>query len=196
MKKFQTATFHNSIDAWLEISLCNKSPQVALIHCAVVFNFLFILWKLRNSTKHHSRKPSATYDIDWIMLQVQISGNASLKASYINMQEFSFIKEFKVNFISPKAPSVKEVIWNPPAFGWIKCNCDEVFIHDNANARCGCLFHNHMGDFILAFAELLHCVSSVHAEFGAAICAMEIAIDRGWSKLWLETDSRNILTKN
>lgn len=45
--------------------------------------------------------------IEWIMLQVQISGSTTHKSSHINMLDFFFIKEFKVNILPPKEPTTK-----------------------------------------------------------------------------------------
>ncbi|XP_058783661.1 uncharacterized protein LOC131658374 [Vicia villosa] len=109
------------------------------------------------------------------------------------MMDFTLIREFKVNIIPPKAPSIFEVICAPPSFGWIKSNCDGAFIHDSSKAGGAGLFRNYRGDFTLAFAENIRCNTSVHAEFGAVIHVMEIAIDRGWQKLWVETDSTMVV---
>ncbi|XP_058757179.1 uncharacterized protein LOC131630417 [Vicia villosa] len=178
---------------WLNLFHHNKSPQFALVHCAAVVNLLYIIWQTRNAARHNNIKPNYGYATDWILRKVRLSGNSSKKASFINMMDFTLIKEIKVNIIPPKAPSILEVIWAPPNFGWFKCNCDGSFIHDSSKVGGAGLFRNYKGDFILSFAENLRCNSSVHAEFGAVIRAMEIAIDRGWQKLWIETDSSMVV---
>ncbi|XP_058734173.1 uncharacterized protein LOC131605892 [Vicia villosa] len=175
----------STVPDWLDSNLCLNSPQVALIHGAAVVNSLFSLWQIRNSAKYDNRKPSLKSATEWILQQVQKSGNSSSKGSFISMQDFSFIKDFKVNIIPPKSPTIKEVLWSPPSLGWLKCNCDGSFIPDISKAGCGGIFRNHSGDFTLAFAEPIRFTSSLHAEFGAVIRAMEIAILNGWNKLWV-----------
>lgn len=76
-----------------------------------------------------------------------------------------------------------------PSNGWIKCNTNGAFAYDSTVVGSDVIFRNHLGNFVLTYAERFNCVSPLHAEFGVVIKAMEIAINRGWTKLWLETDS-------
>jgi hypothetical protein len=105
--------------------------------------------------------------------------------------EFDFIgscfgwKQDKTN-IPPRAPIIKEVIWRPSLSSWAKCNTDGASIA--SASACGGLFWNHNADLLGCFAEKLDYVSAFFAELGAVLRAIEIAVYKNWSNLWIETD--------
>ncbi|KAK2416759.1 hypothetical protein QL285_039126 [Trifolium repens] len=104
------------------------------------------------------------------------------------MRDFSILKKFNIILHPPKAPSIKDVIWNPPPLNWLKCNTDGAF---NATAAsCGGVFRNHLSSFVVAFAEKMVFQSSFITELCGVMRAIEVAIEHDWLNLWIETDSR------
>jgi hypothetical protein len=69
---------------------------------------------------------------------------------------------------------------------WAKCNTDGASIA--SASACGGLFRNHNADLLGCFAEKLDYVSAFFAELGAVLRAIEIAVYKNWSNLWIETD--------
>jgi len=53
-----------------------------------------------------------------------LAGNVTSKASNNSMRDFNILKIFNVATHQPRTPMVKEVIWSPPHFNWLKCNID------------------------------------------------------------------------
>ncbi|MCH84126.1 ribonuclease H protein [Trifolium medium] len=90
------------------------------------------------------------------------------------MSEFAIFKAFNVNIHPPKAPTITEVLWQPPFSIWIKCNIDGAAKGYPGFAACGGLYRNKYGDFIGGFADNLGIASSIYAE--GAIHAIEIAV--------------------
>ncbi|PNX70543.1 ribonuclease H, partial [Trifolium pratense] len=62
----------------------------------------------------------------------------------------------------PRAPSIKEVLWQPPPMNWMKCNTDGAY--NTIKASCG-------------------------AELCGVMKAVEIANIHNWLNIWIETDS-------
>lgn len=155
----------SSVEGWLQLCSCIASPQVAVVIYVVVINTFFQIWQIRNNVKHGKIKTNVVISKKGIMHQVKLSGNNSSRSSFINMKEYSIIKAFNVSIKPLKAPSIKEVIWTPPSFGWHKCNCDGAFSYGSLVAAGGGLFRNHNGNFVMDFAERLVCDSSLHVEF-------------------------------
>jgi ribonuclease HI len=92
------------------------------------------------------------------------------------------LKALHVPLKFPNAPIIKEVLWQPPILDWIKCNSDGASAGNPGNSACGG-----------AFAVNLGIQSSLFAELMGAMLAIEIAHQKGWSSLWLETDSMLVL---
>jgi ribonuclease HI len=105
------------------------------------------------------------------------------------MRDFSILKIFNVATHQPRVPMVKEVIWSPAHFNWLKCNIDGASNGNPDPAACGGIFRKHDASFLSCFAEPLGNVSSFHAEICGALRAIELACQNNWSDLWLETDS-------
>lgn len=86
------------------------------------------------------------------------------------------------------------MIWPPPDFNWIKCNTDGAAAGTPASlGACGGLFRNQEALCIGCFAQNLGPGSSLFAELSGAMQAIEIAHNKGWLHLWLETDSMLVL---
>ncbi|GAU50814.1 hypothetical protein TSUD_410840 [Trifolium subterraneum] len=103
------------------------------------------------------------------------------------MKDFSILKYFKVTLRPPRAPSIKEVLWQPPPIDWMKCNTDGAY--NTVKASCGGVFSNRQSEFVFAFAENLDFHSSFVAELCGVMKAIEIANIHNWLNLWIETDS-------
>jgi ribonuclease HI len=89
---------------------------------------------------------------------------------------------------------LKEIHWQPPWVNWTKCNIDGASCGNSGIASCGGIFRNHKADFLFGFAELLGVTSSCFAEFSGACRAIEIAYQRNWRYLWLESDSSIVVS--
>lgn len=123
-----------------------------MVKSAIIF-LLNSSWGARNMARFNSGTPSLHFTISKIMSQVAMSGNHSLLPSSSSMHDFKIIKDFKVNIHPPRAPLIKEVIWNPPILDCLKCNCDGAFTQDPPTFGCGGIFRNSKSDFLFAFPE-------------------------------------------
>jgi ribonuclease HI len=83
----------------------------------------------------------------------------------------------------------------PPVFSWIKCNSDGVSLGNPGPSSCGGIFRNSSAEFLGAFAYNLGISNSLCARLnGAMYAVVEIAYQKGWKNLWLETYSMLVVT--
>jgi len=91
----------------------------------------------------------------------------------------------------PKPPIIKKVIWSPPFANRIKCNTDGA--STSSTSACGGIFRNNNANFLACFADILDGGSTFHSEIPTVIRAIEIASQRRWRNLWIETDSSLVI---
>ncbi|GAU40207.1 hypothetical protein TSUD_397340 [Trifolium subterraneum] len=106
------------------------------------------------------------------------------------MQEFLILKAFNVNVHLPKASAIKEVLWQPPLYNWVKCNTDGPALGRPGLASCGALFRDYTATFLGGFSINIGNSYALHAELISVMNAIEIAHSKGWNNLWLKSDSK------
>ena len=116
-----------------------------------------------------------------------MSGNLTKLVASSSMTEFVLLKHFEVKINPPKPNIIKEVLWYPPLFDYVKCNTDGAAT--SGNAACGGIFRNSNSDFLGVFAINIGQTSALNAELIGAMVAIELAHLKNWYNLWLETDS-------
>jgi ribonuclease HI len=75
----------------------------------------------------------------------------------------------------------------------LKCNTDGASCGNPGNAACGGIFRNSDADFVYGFAEPLGESTAYIAELSGVIRAIEIAFQKQWNNLWIETDSSSVV---
>lgn len=128
--------------------------------------------------------------LNMIIAQTSLAGNITKEVYRGDMQEFRILKTFKVNIKPPRAPIIKEVIWAPPMTTWIKANTDGAATKHPNRAAAGGIFRNSESICIGCFTQSLGEQNALYAELVAAMTAIEIAHNNGYSHFWLETDSQ------
>ncbi|KAK2429733.1 hypothetical protein QL285_028147 [Trifolium repens] len=183
-----TIQFTTMEDMW---RLCemNWSPQSKVTLIAAIINLLNTLWFVRNQARFHDKLISWRSAISLVIANTSLTGNHTKKLSSNSIRDFTFLKQFRISIHHPRAPVLKEVLWQPPLLNWYKCNVDGASQGNPGNASCGGIFRDSAADFVQAFAEPLGIVTSYFAELNGAMRAIEIAFHHGWHNLWLETDS-------
>ncbi|CAK8576871.1 unnamed protein product [Lathyrus sativus] len=168
--------------------------KTGVAQCMVVYRASIIavvnnIWRARNQAQFQNRFIPWRTTCSSIYATSQLAGNSFKGASSMDIGDFQVLKKFSIS-INPVNPKMcVEVIWNPPPNGWIKVNIDGASGGDPINAACGGIFRDHFGNHIESFACNLGPVNSLFAELMGAILAIEHALVRGWSNIWLESDS-------
>jgi len=178
--------FQSLEDIW---TLCDRgwSPQCKIAVTAAIVHIIATIWFYRNQARFQSKSTHWRLAINSIISNVALSGNNTSKASNSFVRDLVILKKFNINIHSPKAPIIKEVIWQPPIANWVKCNTDGA--SNTTNSSCGGIFRNSDAILLCCFAENIGGGSAYHAEISGVLRAIEIASQRRWLNLWIETDS-------
>lgn len=107
------------------------------------------------------------------------------------MTDFQILKKFNISIHPPKTPVIKEVIWHPPLINWTKANTDGA--PTSTSSACGIIFRGFNADFLLCMSVNLGPGNAFSAELCGAMRAIEVAYQKQWFKLWLETDSQLVV---
>lgn len=83
--------------------------------------------------------------------------------------------------------------WFPPMVDWTKCNTDGLVRGNPGSVASGGIFRDSNGTVTGCFSAYLGISSALHAEYIAAMMAIEIAHQKGWHSLWLECDSKVVV---
>jgi ribonuclease HI len=156
---------------------------------AAIVNCVNFIWFSRNQSRFNDKKIHWKLLINLIIVAVSLLGNNSCLKAKSNISEFVLLQKFKVKMNYGNAPKIKEVIWQPPILNWIKCNCDGASLGNPGLSACGGLFRDANSSFLGAFAFNIGISNSLNAELIGAMIAIETAASKGWSYLWLESDS-------
>ncbi|GAU32064.1 hypothetical protein TSUD_214200 [Trifolium subterraneum] len=180
--------FTSMEDMW---KLCdmNWSPQCKITITAALVNLINSLWYARNQARFHNNHINCKSVITMIIANTSLSGNNSKKVSSNSIRDFTILKKFNVSTHHSTNTVIKEVLWQPPLINWLKCNIDGAAKGNPGLASCGGIFRNHEADMIYCFAEPLGTASAFQAELCGAMRAIEMAHNRNWKNIWLETDS-------
>jgi hypothetical protein len=106
-----------------------------------------------------------------------------------SVRDFNLLKFFIVTIHQPRITVLKEVCWEQPILNWIKCNIDGASNGNPGFSSYGGVFRDHEANLTFAFAEPLGISTSYVAEICGAMRAIEIAFQKQWLHLWLETNS-------
>jgi ribonuclease HI len=189
----QVLHFSSLEDMW-KIADLNWSPQCRVTIIAAIVNLLNTLWLVRNQARFNNKLIDWKSAISLIIAGTALSGNITRKPSSNSIRDFSLLKLFRITIHHPNVPILKEILWHPPLFHWYKCNTDGASNGNPGPASCGGVFRDHNSDFVFAFAEPLGVCSSYFAELSGALRAIEIAFERNWLNLWLESDSTLVVS--
>ena len=180
----------SSLLTTFEVSKRGWSPQSKLAIIAAIINIFNIIWFCRNNYRFNNTKPNLNAAITKIISDVSLAGNSTKAVTGPSINDFKILKAFRVNTHHPNAPKVTEVIWHPPILQWIKFNTDGASLGNPGQAACVGIFRNRNGEGIGCFAVNLGLANAFYAELMGIILAVECAVNRNWSFLWIETNSK------
>lgn len=128
-----------------------------------------------------------------ITASVSLSGTFSSGTISSPDQHSNVLNYFSVKGRMMKAPLIREVSWIPPSWGWYKCNIDGSAKGCPGIVACGGIFRDGTGSILGCFALNIGISFSLHAKFLAAIKAIELAFEKCWRKIWIESDSSQVV---
>jgi hypothetical protein len=109
---------------------------------AAVINILNIIWFCRNQQRFNNKKINVRSTINLIISATTLTGNNSKYAANSSIEDFVLLNAFSVKIKYGRASRIKEVIWQPPMFYWIKCNKDGASMGNPGLASCGGIYRD------------------------------------------------------
>ncbi|KAJ1393406.1 Ribonuclease H domain [Sesbania bispinosa] len=80
--------------------------------------------------------------------------------------------------------------WEFPPPDWVKCNVGAALRDGGNRVACGGCFRNSLGRWMFGFSRRLGSTTINMAELWGIFTAIGIAVDKGISNLWIESDSK------
>lgn len=94
---------------------------------------------------------------------------------------------------NPSLNSIPKILfqcaWSPPPVDFTRLNTDGSALGNPGHAGIGCIFRNHCGEFIQAASGYIGYTDNNVAEMVALRTGLKLALQRGMSKLLIQTDS-------
>jgi hypothetical protein len=191
-----TSSFYSLFQS-LNPNWCKRFSQLVI---AAILHVLHAIWLARNGIRFSNSRITSRAARTKILTSLKLSfallsgrsGNVSTLSGLLQngefLQELSNLSAATIA-AAPGLPLL--VLWRSPFIGWMKVNTDGSMV--NASAACGGLFRDFMANFHGGYAQRIGGIFVLHSEIMALILAMELAHNRGWFYLWVESDSMTAL---
>lgn len=177
------------------LSACNKtwSSQIQEVVTAAVVNIIWIIWYCRNKLRFENQCLPLQLAKNIVVSNVYLSGKLSNGTMSSSVNDLLVLKAFSLQGRPRRAPNILQVIWSPPQCNWVKCNTDGAAKGCPGPAGCGGVFRDQSAAIVGCIAANLGLNSALQAELIGAMLAIELAYERGWHNLWIESDSELVV---
>ncbi|KAL8537631.1 hypothetical protein ACS0TY_012667 [Phlomoides rotata] len=187
-------TFDYGFGYWfLQAIRCVFSPQILALWRLCVVTGIWLIWDQRNKIifEGFCLRDSTLWANIWALIR---EFGANITATMHNSPiDLAILAACKVQGKPPKGPTVKCVRWQPPPIGVMKINVDGSAAGSPGQLTGGGIFRDHYGVFRGCFTATHGCGFAFEAELATALLAIELAHDKGWNNLWLESDSTYVV---
>ncbi|KAM1078104.1 hypothetical protein ACFX19_025815 [Malus domestica] len=174
-------------------SLVSSFPtSVRKLWLLVICNFFWWLWHKRNKIRFENKSFSIVESQRCLLRHWRESASTCF-SSFTGCVSIPIFSMLRISSLSLDALNFVPVFWRPPPVGWIKINTDGS-CKGNGHVGSGGVFRDSSGLFLGAFASSSSYPSAVVAEIVAVIEAIQIAWDKKWHNIWLETDSMHVIS--
>ncbi|KAF5179380.1 hypothetical protein FRX31_031033 [Thalictrum thalictroides] len=187
--------FRHNREFWsLGQAICRPkewSPLIQNLWSTTVFSGMVAIWQLRNSVVMGNERIRIEKCQSFIKNQIDIAARMSKANSYRNALEEDILLNWNLR-TNHTSRVIKECRWLPPAANVIKANTDGA--STDSNSGLGVVFRDCDCNIILTVCKNIGDMNSFQAEYQAIISALEVAVSRGWDKVWIESDSQAAIT--
>ncbi|KAF5201716.1 hypothetical protein FRX31_008699 [Thalictrum thalictroides] len=156
----------------------------------IVVNCLVALWQHRDNMVWNNAQQSMGKCCNFVRKQVLLVGRFSKALHFGSPMELDIVETWGINTRVSPGCSVQECYWLPPPHMVMKVNTDGAA---TGLAGIGFVFKDHDCNTIMVGCQQIGADNCFFAECLAILIAMEVAAARGWTKLWVETDSQAAL---
>lgn len=176
----------------LQAMLHKASDQVENAWCFVIVTYVWLIWHIRNFITFDGRSFN-TCDIMTRFWSHMRELNHLPHGMVQHLDNTCALDAFRIFCRVKQEKQQLRVKWIPPQQGWIKCNTDASALGSPGMLKGGGLSRYKHGNFMGGFSAKLGIGFAFEGELAAALIAMEIAYERNWTKLWIESDSMYVV---
>lgn len=99
------------------LSICHRNwrSQTKEVILSAIVNTIWAIWYCNNQLRFENKVASVETAINLIYANVSLRGNLSAGHMTSDIFDFMILKKFRVIGKHNKAPTIKEIIWNPPS---------------------------------------------------------------------------------
>jgi len=90
--------------------------------------------------------------------------------------------------------SIMGIRWEAPDKGWLVLNTDGAAREGMGLAGAGGIIRDNMGNWVIGFSENLGKCSAIKAEIRAVFRGLTVAREQSVQKLWLQVDSKMVVS--
>ncbi|KAF9601180.1 hypothetical protein IFM89_017128 [Coptis chinensis] len=152
---------------------------------AAVVGGMVALWFHRNKVHFEDESNNFTFCTKYVKQQVNCVIHTSKGTAHDHFVRLAWGVELKLR----KAPQIKECKWLLPEIDQVKVNVDGSSMGNPRPTRWGATYRDHNGEFLLVSCKGLGVKTNYAAKCYAILENEEVAIEKGWLNLWLESDS-------
>ena len=153
----------------------------------------YSIWHARNALRFQESfllPSSLIHSIRMQLHEINLLSKGTMKNT---ITELCILHRIGIRGRPPKAPRIVEVMWHVPSISCIKINTDGAARGSPGLAGFGGIFRDHLGRVLGCFAGNLGLATALEAELQAVIHAIQIATCKGWTSLWIESDSALVI---
>lgn len=173
----------------------NQKYIVGQLRLSCILHGIWAIWNCRNPVIFEHKITTQQQSIAYVRRLVTQAAFMRSGITRNVISEIQLCTFFKAKIKFAGGFTVKEVRVYKPQPRWTKVNIDGSALGQPGKASCGGIFTMSRGFSKGCFAMPLATQTSMYAELMGFVIAIELAKEKNWFPLWVETDSTSLLHK-
>ncbi|XP_057786555.1 uncharacterized protein LOC131004001 [Salvia miltiorrhiza] len=171
------------------------SPQILAFWKAGIISILWKIWDCRNALVFDDLRFEAKSILVFVKAYFkEMDSNFSRLGTIKNTwTDYVIVRSLGIGSRAAPPPHMVEVYWWPPVTHWIKVNTDGSAKGTPGRIAAGGVFRDNFASVRGCFHIKGGSGFAFEAELLAVITAINIAHERGWLHLWVESDSMYVV---
>ncbi|XP_026397147.1 uncharacterized protein LOC113291878 [Papaver somniferum] len=171
----------------------NKSPLIKKIWITASCVILKEIWFQKNKKYFEEVKPNVQTIQRKVIKYVKEGGLRMKGHKWSQIYDDQIINFFSLGHRSTKFQCIRACFWSPPTNGYILFCCDGSSFGNPRGAGFGVVIRDEFFQVIGTLCGGLGMTTNYIAENYAVLCAIELAIERGLTKIIIRSDSKTVL---
>ncbi|KAL8535021.1 hypothetical protein ACS0TY_010878 [Phlomoides rotata] len=169
------------------------SPQVTALWRLCIVTIVWVIWDQRNKRTFEGSYAMGFFFACHLLGIIREAGEGINAAMRNSMEDLVILSACGVKGRPPRAPNIRCVRWQVPPINVIKINIDGGAAGSPGLLTGGEVFRDNFGVFRGCFAVSHGRGFAFEAELATTLFSIELAHDKGWNTIWLESDSTYVV---